>query len=36
MEIAQQYGASYCPAQRALKMLERDGIIKINRKNRLL
>lgn len=32
MEIAQQYGASYCPAQRALKMLERDGIIKINRK----
>lgn len=32
MEIAQQYGASYCPAQRALKMLEKDGIIKINRK----
>lgn len=27
-EIACKYQASYCPAQRALKMLERDGLIR--------
>ncbi|MCH1981981.1 GntR family transcriptional regulator [Ruminococcus sp. OA3] len=32
MEIAQLYDVSYCPAQRALKMLEQAGLIKINRK----
>lgn len=30
-EIAEKYQVSYCPAQRALKMLERDGLIKLCR-----
>ena len=30
-EIAQQFGVSYCPAQRALKALESDGLIQICR-----
>ena len=30
-EIAERYRVSYCPAQRALKMLERDGLIQLNR-----
>lgn len=30
-DIAQQFGVSYCPAQRALKALESDGLIQINR-----
>lgn len=30
-EIAEWYRVSYCPAQRALKMLERDGLIKLCR-----
>ena len=30
-EIAGKYQASYCPAQRALKMLEQDGLIRLCR-----
>lgn len=30
-EIASGYQVSYCPAQRALKMLEKDGLIKLCR-----
>ena len=30
-EIAKQYQVSYCPAQRALKILENHGLIKLNR-----
>lgn len=30
-EIASQYQVSYCPAQRALKMLEQGGLIKLCR-----
>lgn len=30
-EIARRYQVSYCPAQRALKMLEQDGLIKLCR-----
>lgn len=30
-EIARQYRVSYCPAQRALKALARDGLVKIER-----
>lgn len=30
-DIAKRYQVSYCPAQRALKMLENDGFIKLNR-----
>lgn len=30
-EISRQYGISTCPAQRALKMLENDGLIKLCR-----
>ncbi len=30
-EIASHFQVSYCPAQRALKALERDGLIKLNR-----
>lgn len=30
-DIAKLYQVSYCPAQRALKMLENDGLIKLNR-----
>ncbi|WP_394919976.1 GntR family transcriptional regulator [uncultured Robinsoniella sp.] len=30
-DIANRYQVSYCPAQRALKMLENDGLIKLNR-----
>lgn len=30
-EIARRFGVSYCPAQRALKALERDGLIAIGR-----
>lgn len=30
-EIADHYHVSYCPAQRALKILEKDGLIKISR-----
>lgn len=30
-EIASRFQVSYCPAQRALKALERDGLIKLNR-----
>lgn len=30
-EIARRYQVSYCPAQRALKMLEKDGLIRLCR-----
>lgn len=30
-EIADRYGVSYCPAQRALKELKKDGLIKVAR-----
>lgn len=30
-EIARQFGVSYCPAQRALKALEKDGLIRVAR-----
>lgn len=30
-DLAKQYQVSYCPAQRALKMLENHGFIKLNR-----
>lgn len=30
-EIARHYHVSYCPAQRALKMLEKDGLVKLCR-----
>lgn len=30
-EVARRYGVSYCPAQRALKSLERDGLISLCR-----
>lgn len=30
-EIADRYGVSYCPAQRAVKELEKDGLIQVTR-----
>ena len=30
-EIARQFGVSYCPAQRALKTLEKDGLVRVAR-----
>lgn len=30
-EIARHYNVSYCPARRALKMLEQDGLIRVSR-----
>lgn len=31
LDLTQQFGVSYCPAQRALKILERNGLISLSR-----